>query len=85
MEFTGDKKTVCNTLILILSSKVLKSLLSWTNTGAKHKSAIQTLTATWSYYLGTRYLEKMVAHLGLCTHQLLYEEIGNIIAEVSSV
>ena len=26
----------------------------------------------------------MVAHLGLCTHELLYEEIGNIIAEILS-
>ena len=27
----------------------------------------------------------MVAHLGLCTHELLYGEIGNNIAEILSV
>ena len=27
----------------------------------------------------------MVAHLGLRTHELLYEEIGNIIAEILTV
>ena len=26
----------------------------------------------------------MVAHLGLRTHELLYEEIGNVIAEILS-
>ena len=27
-------------------------------------------------------LDYMVAHLGLRTHELLYEEIGNIIADI---
>ena len=30
------------------------------------------------------FLDKMVAHLGLRTHELLYEEKGNIIAEILS-
>ena len=32
----------------------------------------------------TWFLDLMVAHLGLRTNELLYEEIGNIIAEILS-